>query len=202
MSNIKIIECSNKNSVSSNASNASSRSTVNSQWENNVNIELNEEDRIMIESSVINLKGISTDETVSTLASDGDNHMADSKMFFRFTSYVNDNAVNTVHMPFCGSNREIFYPLAYQQKGGTDPDRYPEFDVLYTLDKDGDDTKYEDYTPFDWVCGGIYGNQNADNAPFNAGEIKTINDDGNNVFRFSYNTPDNAKTQQIVTPFN
>ena len=115
-----------------NASNASSRSTVKSQLENDVNIELNEGDQIMIESSVINLKGISTDETVSILASDGDNHMADSKMFFRFTSYVNDNAVNTVHMPFCGSNREILYPLAYQQKEGTDPDRYPEFDVLYT----------------------------------------------------------------------
>ncbi len=105
-------------------------------------------------------------------------------------------------MPFCGSNREILYPLAYQQKEGTDPDRYPEFDVLYTLDKDGDDTIYEDYTPFEWVCGGNYGNQNADSAPFNAGEIKTINDDGNSVFRFSYNTPDNATTQQIVTPFN
>ncbi len=55
MSNIKIIECSNKNSVMYNAINASSRSTVNSQWENNVNIELNEGDQIMIESSVINL---------------------------------------------------------------------------------------------------------------------------------------------------
>ncbi len=113
MSNIKIIECSNKNSVMFNASNASSTSTVNSQWENNVNIELNEGDQIMIESSVVNLKGISTDETVSISASDGDNHTADSKMFFRFTSYVNDNAVNTVHMPFCGSSRAILYPLAY-----------------------------------------------------------------------------------------
>ncbi len=54
-------------------------------------------------------------------------------MFFRFTSYVNDNAVNTIHMPFSGANREIIYPLVYEQAGGTDPDRYPEFDALYTL---------------------------------------------------------------------
>jgi hypothetical protein len=36
----------------------------------------------MIELSVVNLKGVSTDEIVSVLVSDGDNHMADSKIFF------------------------------------------------------------------------------------------------------------------------
>jgi hypothetical protein len=36
------------------------------------------------------------------------------------------------------------------------------------------------YVEFDWVCGGVYGNQDADTAPFNAGEINTrISDDNN-----------------------
>ena len=198
---VKIIECSNKSSNSFDASNAS-RSTSNSQWENDVDIELNSGDQVMIDSSILNLQGISADETVSILADDGAYHMADSKMFFRFTSYVNDNAVNTIHMPFCGANREIIYPLAYEQPTGTDPDRYPEFDVLYTLKKDGETTIQSNYVEFDWVCGGIYGNQNADTAPFNAGEINTRNSDYDNLFRFSYNSPSNARTSQMTTPFN
>ncbi len=83
---VKIIECSNKSSNSFDSSNAS-RSTSNSQWENDVDIELNSGDQVMIDSSILNL------------ADDDAYHMADSKMFFRFTSYVNDNAVNTIHMP-------------------------------------------------------------------------------------------------------
>jgi hypothetical protein len=79
---------------------------------NDVDIELNSGDQVIIDSSILNLQGISADETVSILADDGAYHMADSKMFLRFTSYVNDNAVNTIHMPFCGINREIIYPLA------------------------------------------------------------------------------------------
>ncbi len=79
----------------------------------------------MIDSSIFNLQGISADETVSILADDGTYHTADSKMFFRFTSYVNDNAVHTIHMPFCGANRKIIHPLAYQQAGGTDPKKQP-----------------------------------------------------------------------------
>ena len=77
---VKIIECSNKSSNSFDASNAS-RSTSNSQWENDVDIELNSGDQVMIDSSILNLQGISADETVSILADDGAYHMADSKIY-------------------------------------------------------------------------------------------------------------------------
>jgi hypothetical protein len=61
-------------------------------------------DTIMIDSTILNLKGISGDETLSILGNNNPNGLADSKMMLRFTSYVNVNAMNTVHLPFCGSD--------------------------------------------------------------------------------------------------
>ncbi len=49
------------------ASNAS-RSTSNSQWENDVDIEVNRGDQVMIDSSILNIQVISADETVSIVA--------------------------------------------------------------------------------------------------------------------------------------
>jgi hypothetical protein len=39
--------------------------------ENDVDIEINSGDQVMIDSSILNLQGISADETVSILADDG-----------------------------------------------------------------------------------------------------------------------------------
>ena len=196
MSSIKIIESSNKKSNSYN----NSKSVQNSKWDIPVNIDVKVGDTIMIDSTILNLKGISGDETVSILGNNNPNGSADSKMMLRFTSYVNDNAMNTVHLPFCGSNREVIYPLIVCDDGES-TDAFPELGYIGTLVYDGaDNTNLNNYMSFDFVAPSTYGTT-GDTAPFNAGEINPLNN-SNNMFRFSYNPPKDARTQQIVTPFN
>ena len=76
MSSIKIIESSNKKSNSYN----NSKSVQNSKWDIPVNIDVKVGDTIMIDSTILNLKGISGDETVSILGNNNPNGLADSKM--------------------------------------------------------------------------------------------------------------------------
>ena len=194
MQTVQLIECPNKKSV--NYQGLNTRSKENSRWENIVNIDLNEGDQIAVESTVLNLRGISQDSTISLLGDDNENGLSDSKLMFRFSGYVNDNGLNTVHMPFVGSNREIIFKLAYE---GIDTDafRFPEFDDLFTLKKYGMETDPDNYTPFDYVCAGTYPNTDDETAPVNAGEINP-----ENKFFFSYNNPTNNSTDQMVTPFN
>ncbi len=151
-----------------------------------VNIDVKVGDTITIDSTILNLKGISGDETVSILGNNYPNGLADSKMMLRFTSYVNDNAMNTVHLPFCGSNREVIYPLTVSD--GSEPtDAFPESEYKHTLLYDGaDNGNLNNYVTFDFICPSTYGTT-ADTAPFNAGEINTLNNNNNNMFRFSYN---------------
>ncbi len=56
-------------------------------------------------------------------------------------------------------------------------------------------------TSFDFVAPSTYGTT-GDTAPFNAGEINPLNNDGNKMFRFSYNPPKDGRAEQIVSPFN
>jgi len=196
MSSIKIIESSNKKSNSYN----NSKSVQNSKWDIPVNIDVKVGDTIMIDSTILNLKGISGDETVSILGNNNTNGLADSKMMLRFTSYVNDNAMNTVHLPFCGSNREVIYPLIVSDDGAS-TSAFPELGYIGTLEYDGaDNTNLNNYMSFDFVAPSTYGTT-GDTAPFNAGEINPLNN-GNNMYRFSYNPPKDARTEQIVSPFN
>jgi hypothetical protein len=138
MSSIKIIEASNKKSNTYN----NSKSVQNSKWEIPVNIDVKVGDTIMINSTILNVKGISGDETVSTLGIKNTNGLADNKMMLRFTSYVNDNAANTVHLPFCGSNREVKYPLTVCDDAEA-TDAFPELEYIHTLLYDGADNTFE-----------------------------------------------------------
>jgi hypothetical protein len=127
--------------------------------------------------------------------------LADSKMMLRFTSYVNDNAMNTVHLPFCGSNREVICPLTVSDDGEP-TDAFPELEYIHTLAYDGADiTNWNNYVTFDFISPSTYGTT-GDTAPFNAGEVNPLNNDNNNMFRFSYNPPKDNKTEQIVSPLN
>ena len=69
MSSIKIIESSNKKSNTYN----NAKSVVNSKWDIPVNIDVKVGDTIMIDSTMLNLKGISGDETVSILGKNNPN---------------------------------------------------------------------------------------------------------------------------------
>jgi hypothetical protein len=145
-----------------------------------VNIDVKVGDTIMIDSTVLILKGISADETVPILGNNNPNGLADRKMMLRFTSYVNDNAMNTVHLPFCGSNCEVIYALTFSDDAEP-ADAFPELEYIHTLAYDGaDDGNLNNYVTFDFVSPSTYGTT-GDTAPFNAGELHPLNNDGNNM---------------------
>jgi hypothetical protein len=93
-------------------------------------------DTIMIALSILKLKGISGNETVSNLGNNNPNGLADSKVMSRFTSYVNDNAMNKVDLPFCGSNRKAIFAILYDIEKGTTC-LFPELDSIYSVINDG-----------------------------------------------------------------
>jgi hypothetical protein len=64
-----------------------------------------------------------------------------------------------------------------------------------------DDTNFNNYVTFDFISPSTYGTT-GDTAPFNAGKINPLNNNGNNMLRLSYNPPKDGRTEQIVSPFN
>ena len=64
------------------------RSTDNAKWENVVNLDLHQGDEISVANAIINIRGISSDQTVEILGEDNDNGVSDSKIGIRSVSYT------------------------------------------------------------------------------------------------------------------
>lgn len=90
-------------------------------------------------------------------------------------------------MPFVGANREVFYPLKYNQ------DKYPELTDLHTWSEYGDQTTSVD---FDYVGAKMTTKQTDVLAEVNTGELNT----GITKFLFDYNPlTDATKTTDVYS---
>ena len=155
------------------------RSTDNAKWENVVNLDLHQGDEISVANAIINIRGISSDQTVEILGEDNDNGVSDSKVGIRFTAYVNDNGTNSVALPFCVSSRHMTLPLH-----GSAQD-YP---TLQSLAMPNEGISFNMLTT-------ARDNDGAGNAPYNAGEPDT----SNNNFTFTFTN--NSDASNPYSPF-
>ena len=187
---VQMIACSNIKSQ--NYQPLNKRSKANAKWENIVSLQLQQGDMINVESATLNLRGISSDQTIEI---DGENNtqgLSDAKVGMRFSPYVNDNGVNTVALPFASANREVIFPLSMQGD-----DKFPEMTGLSTLKKEGDVTDPDNYIPFDYLpMRAFVDNGDDNNMPTNA--LEPIYND---FFQFDYNPPSSDITQIPCTPF-
>ena len=111
MSNTKLIDCSKIKSL--NYKRTSERTKDNAQWENVVDVQLDIGDTINVENAILNVVGISADQTVELLGEDDkDTNLCDTKVGIRTIPYICDNGENSVALPFCGFK---FEPLFYDQ---------------------------------------------------------------------------------------
>ena len=131
-----------------------------------MNLDLHQGDEISVANAIINIRGISSDQTVEILGEDNDNGVSDSKIGIRFTAYVNDNGTNSVALPFCVSSRHMKLPLH-----GSAQD-YP---TLQSLAMPNEGISFNMLTT-------ARDNDAAGNAPYNTGEPDT----SNNNFTFTF----------------
>ncbi len=105
------------------------------------------------------------------------------------------------------------YPFSVSDEG-EGIDAYPQLEDIHTLLHHGADTTIlNNDATFDFLCPSTY-ETTADTAPFNAGEVYPflypfnagevypLNNEGNNMFRSSYNPPKDDRTEQMVSAFN